>query len=111
MKKKILAIASAVVILFAGIALGTIWSDYDDQTAGNIADVDTFLVRDVSNTEGTGGAATGTQMEYPWSVMLTDLDSNGYDPDSLDGDTVDDGAVDVAIIGAFGARSVYLIYF
>ena len=46
------------------------WSDYADQTAGNIADADTFLVRDVDDTTL---AATGTQKEYPWSVMKTDL--------------------------------------
>jgi len=50
----------------------TKWSDYGDQTAGNIADADTFLVRDVDDDSL---AATGTQKEYPWSVMKTDLKS------------------------------------
>jgi hypothetical protein len=62
-----------LVILFcllAGIAIGTKWSDYGDWTAGNILDVDTFLVRDVSDTSL---AATGTQKEYPWSEMKTDI--------------------------------------
>ena len=46
------------------------WSDYDDMGAGVLDDLDTFLVRDVSDT---GLAATGTQKELPYSVLKTDL--------------------------------------
>ena len=47
------------------------WSDYGDYSAAEILDADTFLVRDVDDTSL---AATGTQKEYPWSVMKTDLE-------------------------------------
>lgn len=50
------------------------WSDYDDLTAGEVDDLDTFLLRDVSDT---ALAATGTQKEYPWSVLKSDLRSDG----------------------------------
>ena len=48
----------------------TKWSDYGDYSAGEILDADTFLVRDVNDTSL---AATGTQKEYPWSVMKADI--------------------------------------
>lgn len=59
-----------VIVFMSSFVIATKWSDYTDQTAGNIADVDTFLIRDVDDTTL---AATGTQKEYPWSVMKTDL--------------------------------------
>ena len=71
MKKRILITVCIVLTLTAGIAIGTKWSDYSDMTGGTIADADTFLIRDVSDTSL---AATGTQKEYPWSVMKADLD-------------------------------------
>ena len=49
----------------------TKWSEYGDYSAAEILDADTFLVRDVNDTTL---AATGTQKEYPWSVMKTDLE-------------------------------------
>ena len=77
--KKLLFV-TCLFILSAGIALGvTIWSDYADQTAGNVQDVDTFLMRDVSDTTLH---AKGTQKEYPWSVLKTDLASAGFMEDS-----------------------------
>ena len=68
MKKIYMAIL--LIVLFAGIAIGTKWSDYVDMGAATLDDLDTFLVRDVSDTSL---AATGTQKEYPYSVMKTDL--------------------------------------
>ena len=61
---------AGLILLTTGMAIGTKWSDYADQTAGNIAAGDTFLVRDIDDATL---AATGTQKEYPWSVMISDL--------------------------------------
>ena len=82
-----------LILLMAGIAIGTKWSDYADQTAGNIADVDTFLVRDVSDTTL---AATGTQKEYPWSVLKADLTTwlNATSYTSLTGDLATTGYIE-----------------
>ena len=65
---------SAVIILFVAALFltATKWSDYGSLTAGNIADDDTFMVLDVSDT--TLGS-TGTQKEYSWSALKTDLSS------------------------------------
>ncbi len=69
-KNRIIAAALAIFLLAASAVIADKWSDYADMSSGTIADADTFLVRDVSDTSL---AATGTQKEYPWSVMLTDL--------------------------------------
>jgi hypothetical protein len=50
----------------------TKWSDYGDMGSGTIADNDSFLLRDVSD-ESLG--ATGTQKEYIWADVKTDLSS------------------------------------
>ena len=88
--KKLKLLLILVIILAAGVAIGTRWSDYADQTAGNVADTDTFLIRDVSDTTL---AATGTQKEYPWSVLKADLTTwlNATSYASLTGDWVTTG--------------------
>jgi hypothetical protein len=61
-------------------------------------------------------AATGTQKEYPWSVMKADMKtymdtlyeshtSNDIDPDRLSGDASDDNKIDQDIIEGFGASA------
>lgn len=69
------------------------WSDYADQTAGNIADADTFLVRDVDDDTL---AATGTQKEYPWSVMKSDLST------ALDMGTTSQSGSPITVSGTTG---------
>ena len=61
------------------------WSDYADYSVSQILDADTFLVRDVDDTTL---AATGTQKEYPWSVMKSDIKKYvRYDCEDLADDT------------------------
>jgi len=80
------------IVSVASIVIATRWSDYGDQTAGNVADTDTFLIRDVDDTSL---AATGTQKEYPWSVLKADLTTwmNGTDFSSITGDRETSGMV------------------
>ena len=71
-----------VVLLFvASVVLAGKMSDYSDLSAGNIADGDMFLLRDVSDT--TLGS-TGTQKEYSWAAMKADLFSAGFMKDLVD---------------------------
>jgi len=70
MKKNIFVGAIIISILFTGIAIGTQWSEYSSMSSGTIADDDTFLVRDVSDTSLS---ETGTQKQYPFSVAVVDL--------------------------------------
>ena len=69
MKRTTITWAVVILLLFAGIVFAAKWSDYDSMTAGTIADADTFMVLDVSDTTM---AATGTQKQYPWSVLKAD---------------------------------------
>lgn len=72
--KKIFWILVALLFV-ASVVLAGKMSDYSDLSAGNIADGDMFLLRDVSDTTlGT----TGTQKEYSWATMKTDLSSAGF---------------------------------
>lgn len=49
------------------------WSDYGTLAAGNVADTDDFLIRDVSDTSL---AATGTQKRYTWASVKSDIASD-----------------------------------
>jgi hypothetical protein len=51
------------------------WSTYTDATSGTIADADTFMFLDVTDTTL---AATGTQKELSWANLKTDLNSAGF---------------------------------
>ena len=54
----------------------TKWSDYGDMGSGNIADDDTLLIKDKSDTGGSpGGGAGGTQKQYTWADLKLDLSS------------------------------------
>lgn len=73
MNKRLEIFIWSIMLIFMvgyGIALATLWSDYGELAAANIASGDDFLVRDVSDT--TLGA-TGTQKRYAFSSMTTDL--------------------------------------
>lgn len=63
------------LLLGGGVVLATKWSDFNLLSAGNIADGDDFLIRDVSDETL---AATGTQKRYSWASMKTDLESAGF---------------------------------
>jgi hypothetical protein len=83
-KKTILIIA---IVLTAGFALGTIWSDYGD-FSGDLADTDTFLFRDISDTSLD---ADGTQKELPFSELKSNLDS--FSALEIPNDAATDGAL------------------
>lgn len=46
------------------------WSTYGDMGSGTVLDADTILIRDVNDTSM---AATGTQKQYKWSDLKTDI--------------------------------------
>ena len=46
------------------------WSTYGDMGSGAVLDADTILIRDVNDTSM---AATGTQKQYKWSDLKTDI--------------------------------------
>lgn len=69
-KNRIIAAVVVLLLLAASAVIADKWSDYADMSSGTIADLDTFMIRDVSDTSL---AATGTQKEYPWSVMKVDI--------------------------------------
>lgn len=61
-----------------GIAFAGVWTDYSDLTFGNIADGDSFLILDVSDTTLD---ATGTQKGYSWANLKLDLSYQPLDSD------------------------------
>jgi len=69
MKRTTITWAGVILLVFAGIVFAAKWSDYDSMTAGTLVDADTFMVLDVSDTTM---ATTGTQYQYPWSVLKAD---------------------------------------
>jgi hypothetical protein len=69
-RKHIIASVTTLILSVATIVIADKWSEYADMAAATIADTDTFLLRDVSDTTQ---AATGTIKEYPWSAMKTDV--------------------------------------
>jgi hypothetical protein len=74
MRKRELFAWVLVALLFASTVYAAVWSTYNELTAGNIANGDDFLVRDVSDTTF---AETGTQKRYSWQSLKADL---GYSP-------------------------------
>ena len=78
MNKKFIALL--ILILCVGILIGAKWSDYTELTAGNIADTDTFLVLDESDTTL---AATGTQKQYEWETMVQDMHDDSPGPKTI----------------------------
>ena len=70
MKKKILLIALALALVFAGAVIATKWSDYGD-FGTSTQDTDTLLILDKSDTSL---AATGTQKEWTIADLKTWLE-------------------------------------
>lgn len=73
MKKTLIII---LILLSTALLIAAKWSTYDALTAGNIADSDDVLVRDVSDTTLD---STGTQKRWTWSAIKQDLLSYFYD--------------------------------
>lgn len=95
---KQLIIGVLVGLLLGGglVFAATKWSDFTLLSAGNIADGDDFLLRDVSDTTL---AATGTQKRFSWASFKTDLGSAGFYENADDlvigsgGDPADAGTI------------------
>ena len=61
-----------LIILFLILSVSAradTWSNYASLTSGNVADGDTFLIKDVDDTSM---AATGTTKQYAWSALKVD---------------------------------------
>ena len=65
-----LLVLALVFMASTAWAQGKRWSDYTHLESGNVANDDTFLVLDKSDTEM---AATGTQKQYSWQSLVVDM--------------------------------------
>jgi len=75
MKKRERIYILIILLLFGCFLTAALWSSYTDFTAGQIADADTILVQDKSDTP----PADGAMKEWPYSVMKSDLTTYFYE--------------------------------
>jgi len=96
MKKLLIGVLVGLLLGGGALFAATKWSDYGELTAGNMADGDDFLIRDVSDTSL---AATGTQKRYSWASLKLDFEDELDNSAGLLAALSDETGTGVAVFG------------